>query len=162
MNKLTIKEAAEALGCSVATIRRRIKSGDIKAELKEGPYGETYYISESDLAAATEIQEVIPVKRELDLNQIHSLFTGAMQMVVQPLEEKIDQQAELIKEQSRQIETLEKLINLSTNGDAELLQEIKNRLDKQEEQARERDKKLMETVRDIQKQKQKKWWKFWD
>lgn len=162
MNKLTIKEAAEALGCSVATIRRRIKSGDIKAELIEGPYGETYYISENDLAAATEIQEVIPVKRELDLNQIHSLFTGAMQMVVQPLEEKIDQQAELIKEQSRQIETLEKLINLSTNGDAELLQEIKNRLDKQEEQARERDKKLMETVRDIQKQKQKKWWKFWD
>jgi excisionase family DNA binding protein len=157
--KLTVKEAAEALGCSVATIRRRIKSGDIRAELKEGPYGETYYISENDLAAATEIQEVIPIKRELDLDQMHSLLTGAIQMAMQPLADKINQQAEIIKDQNKHIENLEKRIDSSE--DTELLLEIKSRLEKQEELARERDKKLVETIRELQQQRQKKWWKFW-
>lgn len=161
MGELTIKEAAEALGCSVATIRRRIKTGDIKAELREGPYGETYYILENDLVKAAEIQEVIPVKRELDVEQVQRLFIESMQIATQPLTDKLEQQAEVIKEQSKRIESLEKFINLSAIRDTKLLQDVKDKVDEQEKLAWDRDKKLMETIRELQ-QKKKKWWKFWD
>ncbi len=36
---LTIKEAAEALGVSKDTIRRRVKAGKIPAEKRKGPHG---------------------------------------------------------------------------------------------------------------------------
>jgi hypothetical protein len=160
MGELTIKETAEALGCSVATVRRRIKAGDIKAELREGPYGETYYILEKDLVKAAEIQEVIPVKRELNIEQVQRLFMESIQIATQPLMDKLEQQAEIIKEQSKRIESLEKFINLSAIRDTKLLQDVKDKVDEQEKLAWDRDKKLMETIRELQ-QKKKKWWKFW-
>ena len=41
---LTIKEAARRLGISERTVRRRIKDGSLPAELKQGDYGQQYFI----------------------------------------------------------------------------------------------------------------------
>jgi excisionase family DNA binding protein len=69
---LTIAEAAKSLGVSSRTVRRFIKSGKIKAELAEGPFGPEYRILELPPAlsksksvdktpAQTSIQTPIPV-----------------------------------------------------------------------------------------------------
>ena len=42
----TVKQAAEALGQSEKTIRRRIKSGEIRAEQVPGKYGVEYRITD--------------------------------------------------------------------------------------------------------------------
>lgn len=71
---LTISEAAERLGVSDATVRRRIKSGSLKADLKPGPYGEQFYIDPDEIKTAIEVQYVIPVKQEVGLKELGQLI----------------------------------------------------------------------------------------
>jgi excisionase family DNA binding protein len=49
MNSYTIKEAAEALGVSMVTVRRYIKSGKLKARLVPSKFGESYIIDDLPL-----------------------------------------------------------------------------------------------------------------
>lgn len=138
--KLTVREAAKAMGVSMATIRRRIKAGELPAELEPGPYGDTYYIRESDLAEAMSVVEVVPVTRELDAGDVQAMF----QSIIQPLLNELVEQRRVIDQQSEQIE--------------KLLEQGKDR--------EERDRLLLEAIRAIQEQKKeanKPWWKkFFD
>ena len=54
----TIKEAAEALGLSEKTVRRRIKDGTLKAQQTQGKYGIEYHI--------TDLKEVLSLDKGLD------------------------------------------------------------------------------------------------
>lgn len=132
--KLTVKEAARVLGVSPITVRRRIKSGELKANLEVGPYGETYFIDENDLAEVMEIKEVIPVKRELDITDVQEVFRN----VLSPLYEIIKEQQKIIEQQNEKIEQLVKQIE-------------------------DRDQKLMLAIRTIQEkqeeERKKPWWK---
>jgi len=49
MNGYTIREAAAALGLSMVTIRRYIKSGKIKAKLVPSKFGDSYIIEDLPL-----------------------------------------------------------------------------------------------------------------
>jgi excisionase family DNA binding protein len=49
MNGYTLREAAEALGVSMVTIRRYIKSGKLKARLVSSKFGESYIIDDLPL-----------------------------------------------------------------------------------------------------------------
>jgi len=49
MNGYTIREAAAALGVSMMTIRRYIKSGKIKAKLVPSKFGDSYIIEDLPL-----------------------------------------------------------------------------------------------------------------
>jgi len=49
MNGYTLREAAEALGVSIVTIRRYIKSGKLKARLVPSKFGESYIIDDLPL-----------------------------------------------------------------------------------------------------------------
>ena len=49
MNGYTLREAAEALGVSIVTVRRYIKSGKLKARLVASKFGESYIIDELPL-----------------------------------------------------------------------------------------------------------------
>lgn len=60
----TIKEAAETLGVSEKTVRRRIKDGTIKAEQTQGKYGLEYRI--------TSLEDIMPLDRGLDTDQSQS------------------------------------------------------------------------------------------
>lgn len=46
---LTLRAAASRLGISPRTARRWVKEGKLPAMLREGPYGETYYVREDDV-----------------------------------------------------------------------------------------------------------------
>jgi excisionase family DNA binding protein len=46
MSGYTLREAAQALGVSIVTIRRYIKSGKLKARLVPSKFGESYIIEE--------------------------------------------------------------------------------------------------------------------
>jgi excisionase family DNA binding protein len=46
MNGYTLREAAQALGVSMITVRRYIKSGKIKARLVPSKFGEAYIIDD--------------------------------------------------------------------------------------------------------------------
>ena len=49
MKGYTLREAAEALGVSIVTIRRYIKSGKLKARLVPSKFGESYIIEDLTL-----------------------------------------------------------------------------------------------------------------
>jgi excisionase family DNA binding protein len=49
MNGYTLREAAEALGVSIVTVRRHIKSGKLKAKLVPSKFGESYIIDDLPL-----------------------------------------------------------------------------------------------------------------
>ena len=52
--QMTIKEAAEMLGVSDKTVRRRIKKGELPAQLVDSPYGEQYMIPADAVEAASQ------------------------------------------------------------------------------------------------------------
>ena len=60
----TIKEAAEALGLSEKTIRRRIKDGTLKAEQSQGKYGIEYRITD-----IKDIKDALPLDKGLDIEE---------------------------------------------------------------------------------------------
>lgn len=62
----------------------------------------------------------------------------------------------LVINQAKMNEILQENFNLKSQ-----IQEINNRMDQQEKLAQERDAKLMETIRELQQRKEKKWWRFW-
>ena len=49
MNGYTLREVAEALGVSMVTVRRYIKSGKLKARLVPSKFGESYIIDDLPL-----------------------------------------------------------------------------------------------------------------
>jgi len=49
MKGYTLREAAQALGVSIVTIRRYIKSGKLKAKLVPSKFGDSYVIEDLPL-----------------------------------------------------------------------------------------------------------------
>src|SRR5262245_36346469 len=49
---MTLREAAERTDRSVTTLRRYIRSGRLRAEMREGRYGPEYFVSAQDLSEA--------------------------------------------------------------------------------------------------------------
>jgi excisionase family DNA binding protein len=77
---LTIPEAAEILGCSNATIRRRVKDGSLKAERMVGPNGSQYFIDPDDLNVAMETTNVVPFKHEVGMKELDQLIAQSVSM----------------------------------------------------------------------------------
>lgn len=102
---MTIKEAAEALGVSPDTIRRRIKLGQIRAEKVEGIYGPQWVIDPDTLADTQQIYEAVPVKHNVSIEKLEMIIQDATREVTaQALEEVLNE----IKELRKEIELLHK------------------------------------------------------
>jgi len=105
---LNINQAAEKLGVSVRTVRRRIKEGLLKAIKVEGRFGEEYRIMLDEPIAATavlgvlleeiddsqskppEVTELLKVIRDLSQQNIDlARRVGAAEAKVQMLSEKM-------------------------------------------------------------------------
>ena len=64
MKGYTLREAAQALGVSIVTIRRYIKSGKLKARLVPSKFGESYIIEDLPLPTkplSDDTQQVQPL-----------------------------------------------------------------------------------------------------
>jgi excisionase family DNA binding protein len=69
MKGYTLREAAQALGVSIITIRRYIKSGKIKARLVSSKFGESYIIDDLPLItkpSSDETQVVQPLINRIE------------------------------------------------------------------------------------------------
>lgn len=127
---LTIKEAAERLGVSDRTVRRRIKDGSLPAKLKMGQYGQQYFIPVNAIDTAQTITDVVEVKRVHDAQAL-SLA------IVQALEEQN-------KAFTDELEAMKKEVAASRQEITALREELK-----------QRDEKLLELV----KAEKQPWWK---
>jgi excisionase family DNA binding protein len=80
--KLTIKEAASALGVHPATIRRKIKDNQIKWEKDEGTRGQ-YYIPASEIDTYRTTRSVVKQTREIDVTEITNEIYEQRNAVIQ-------------------------------------------------------------------------------
>ena len=87
---LTIEQASELLGVSKDTIRRRIRKGELNAIKRVGPYGDQFFIDESELDIATEIKEVIPIVRNLSIQDFSRTLELALGNAIAPMQQQID------------------------------------------------------------------------
>ena len=69
MSGYTLREAAQALGVSIVTLRRYIKSGKLKAKLVPSKFGESYIIEDLPLStkpSADDTQQVQPLINRIE------------------------------------------------------------------------------------------------
>lgn len=138
---LTIEQASELLGVSKDTVRRKIKKGELSAVKRIGVYGEQFFIDESEINVATEIRDVIPVVRNLSLQDFSNALESALCNAIAPLQQQIE--------------------SLATENKALMneLQSIKQEQERIEQNKQTRDAELMQNIRLIQEQQKKPWWK---
>lgn len=131
---LSIEQVAEQLGISTATVRRRIKKGEVEAVKRPGPYGDQYYIPSNEVTTAQEITDVVPVVRQFNAQELAVYISQAIRRENEDLHQEIK----------------------------ELRQELANFKQNQEEKAQDRDNRIVSQIRDLMEKKQKNpWWKFW-
>lgn len=100
---LTIKEVAERLEVSERTVRRRIKSREIPAELLEGQYGQQYFIPKDFINKTEVITEVVKVNR---VHEVQALTAT----IVKVLDEAFREQNEELKAMRSEVAELKKLL----------------------------------------------------
>lgn len=118
MAEMTIKEAAEALGVSVDTVRRRIRDNKVKAWKIEGTYGPQWVIDSDSLAEYQQVVEAVPVKYNMDPNKLidsirqtveGAAAEGTKKGILEAMEknrqdyEELQEQITLLKEQNESL-----------------------------------------------------------
>jgi excisionase family DNA binding protein len=86
----TIKEAAEKLGVSEATVRRRIKKGEMRVEMQDSPYGQQYMIPETEVNTTQVINNVVRVDRPIPLEKLVASFQQALEAHDQNLAQRME------------------------------------------------------------------------
>jgi len=92
---VTVTEAAERLGVTGKTIRRWIRGNKLPAELREGAYGEQYYIPAQALETARGVIDIVKVERRNDpealglavARAVHASLEGTNQALLGELRE---------------------------------------------------------------------------
>jgi len=88
--ELTIEQVAQLMNCSKDTVRRKIKKGEITAVKRtDGPYGDQYFINENDLNIAMEIHEVIPVERNLSVQDFAKALDSILEKHIAPMQQEL-------------------------------------------------------------------------
>lgn len=138
MPYITIKEAAERLGVSEKTARRMIKDGRLAAELRDGPYGRTYYIDEADIQTAQEITNVVPVTRPMPAEALANAITAKVTEALRESEARTREELEALRQE------------LAATREAQ---------ERIERSIEERDRKLVEALRTLTEKKERRaWW----
>ncbi len=89
MSGYTLREGAQALGVSMVTIRRYIKSGKLKAKLVPSKFGESYVIEDLPLSTkflSDDIQQMGPLINRIEqLSQEVGYWKAKAQLLEQRL-----------------------------------------------------------------------------
>jgi ATP-dependent Clp protease ATP-binding subunit ClpA len=111
---LTIKEASNYADRSESWVRKKILSGELKAEKKPFKYGKRWETTKKDIddllesakmeKEVVEIREVKkPVAKEEFLNELEEMNKNLLENATSELNKKIDDQNKLIKELREEI-----------------------------------------------------------
>jgi len=96
--RMDIREAADRLNLSEATIRRWIKSGRLKAEMKNGHYGPQYFISETDLEKANEENQTpILIQNQATPAELERAMQQVIKAEIEKVEESLKQELDDLK-----------------------------------------------------------------
>jgi excisionase family DNA binding protein len=136
-----LKEAARKLGISETTARRWIKTGRLEARVVDGPYGPQYEIDEEAVEAAKNFDKM-PV--------VISGSTGTLPQEVL---------VKTIQVAAREAVSRE-LLELKNEVEGIRMQLV-NRVERLAAWQEERDRKLLEAIREIQKRQEEMSQPFW-
>jgi excisionase family DNA binding protein len=89
MSGYTLREAAQALGVSIVTIRRYIKSGKLKAKLVPSKFGESYIIEDLPLPAKASPDDTQPVQPLINRIEQLSQEVGYWKARAEMLQERL-------------------------------------------------------------------------
>lgn len=138
---MDLKEAARKLGISETTARRWIKTGRLEARVVDGPYGPQYEIDEEAVEAAKNFDKM-PV--------VISGSTGTLPQEVL---------VKTIQVAAREAVSRE-LLELKNEVEGIRMQLV-NRVERLAAWQEERDRKLLEAIREIQKRQEEMSQPFW-
>jgi len=150
---ITLREVAERLGVSLITVRRMVKDGRLKAELRDGPRGPCYYVDESEIQTAQELVDVVPVSRPVSVEALADAVADAVaariaDIVSTRVQETLEASAEEQARTRAEMEALRQELAAS--------REAQERIERSIE---ERDRKLMEVLRELTERKKRPWWR---
>lgn len=127
----SVEEAASRLGISSATVRRRIRKGELKAVKEQGHYGEQYYIPIEEVNTAQTTPDIVPlVKPPLDPIELDEKISAAVRRESEELRQEI-------------------------RG---LRQELADLEKQQEERAQEQGGWIIAQIRTVLEEKKRPWW----
>jgi hypothetical protein len=89
MSGYTLREAAEALGVSMVTIRRYIKSGKLKAKLVPSKFGVSYIVEDLLLPTKPSTDDTQPVQPLINRIEQLSQEVGYWKAKAELLEERL-------------------------------------------------------------------------
>ena len=89
MQGYTLREAAQALGVSMITIRRYIKSGKLKAELVPSKFGDSYIIEDLPLPTRASSDDAQPVQPLINRIEQLSQEVGYWKAKAETLQERL-------------------------------------------------------------------------
>lgn len=137
----SVKEAAQVLGLSDKTVRRRLDKGEIEGiwhEVKPGL--SCWLIPKDSIRVSTTTLDTIPLTRAVSLAEV----------------------VQAVKAQMREENALILAENAQIKDELQALRgEVKEGQKRLEKSLLERDEKLMNFIRERQN-KPKTWWKFWE
>ena len=89
MNGYTLREAAKALGVSIVTIRRYIKSGKLKARVVPTKFGESYVIEDLPLPTKPSSDDTEPIQPLINRIEQLSQEVGYWKAKAELLEQRL-------------------------------------------------------------------------
>jgi excisionase family DNA binding protein len=89
MSGYTLREAAQALGVSIVTIRRYIKSGKLKARLVPTKFGESYVIEDIPLPTKSSSDDTQPIQPLINRIEQLSQEVGYWKAKAELLEQRL-------------------------------------------------------------------------
>lgn len=142
---LTIKQAAERLDISDRTVRRWIADGKLQAEKVPGPYGPEWRIPAAAVNTAQQVIDVVKVERPNDPEALALALAQALQerdkKLFEAIFDEFNQRFDALQEQLR-----------------EQAAASEARDEARREWEAERDRRLMEAIRERQEQRRRRWW----
>lgn len=113
--RYSISDAAEKLGVSTATVRRRCRRGELAFEMIDTPYGKQYMVMLDDEPGAV-IVDIVPVASTITLEQFVSVLQGVLtehdRDIVQPIFDKLTEQGDIIAKMGDEISELKGLLTV--------------------------------------------------
>lgn len=148
---VTIREAAEMLGVHANTVRRRVKSGELRAEKLRTERGEEYRIPVDDLKRGPRVVTEIVPKRNVASGASHAKRSYSEKSGEQPLE--VSELYSDLKEALREAATLRTERDIVQRQFAEArdeLEELRKRADDAESRAMKLETERIELLSELE------------
>lgn len=129
-----VAEAALILGVHEETIRRRIRKGDIIAKKISSATGSYWAINKSALTENSYSTDVVPLNKPINIDDLNQMIDIIVSERSAGLVECVSKQNQLIAEQSKIIQELNKKIVSQEKVNDSILKSIKNYADMNEKQ----------------------------